>query len=182
MKKGKKYIASLLVIGGVSSVSLYNSELSNVAAHGNQEQSPDPYWDDRDETIWDYMEGMHGNSFRNRENSIPDENGSENNTNKSYDTETDSWNNWHNRMWGFSDENLDSSEENRSENPESFFGDMRNYMRGFSDFSFNGMFDWMEEMHNSFNFNRGIMDWDERELNNNEDREFMKRFNFLNSN
>lgn len=177
MKKGRKYIASLLAIGGLAGVNLYSNEQINVSAHGNQEQSQNTDRNEDDETMWGHMETMHGGSYRNRENSSPDEDDVENNTDQSEDDETDSWNDWHNRMWEFRDENIDDSSDDR----ESFFGDMRNHMRGFNDFSFNGMFDWMGEMHRSFNFNRGMMDWNERELDDNEGREFMERLNFFNS-
>lgn len=182
MKKGRKYIASLLVIGGLAGVSLYNSDQINVFAHGNQDSSANWRWENHDETMRSHMETMHGNSFRNREDSRPDDDVSENNTDESENAETDSWNDWHNRMWETRDDDINDSEADQSEAPESFFGEMRNHMRGLNDVNFNGMSEWMEEMHSSFNFNRGIMNENERKLNVNPNRGFMEKFNFFNIN
>ena len=92
MKKGRKYIASLLAIGGLAGVNLYSNEQINVSAHGNQGAVTKYESNDDDETMWGHMETMHGGSYRNRENSSPDEDDVENNTDQSEYDETDSWN------------------------------------------------------------------------------------------
>lgn len=189
MEKGKKLIISSVVIGGLAGGTFLSSQVFSVSAAEIEEESNGWNWEDQNEVMQGHMTKMHGRTNRMRENrdELID---SEDFDGDISDEEREIWEDRHNRMWESRNDEQGELDEGQLEDSDGFFGNMRNHMRGFGDGSFDDMFEWMEDMHGSFNGRRGMMNWnqdDQSEDSNGESenaggRGFMNRFNFFKSN
>ncbi|GAA0489024.1 hypothetical protein [Alkalibacterium indicireducens] len=184
----KKLLISSLVIGGLAGSTLVYGQFNSVSAEETEDQSP--FWN-RDNHSDMMRSHMSSQNRRRTENSERSDSRAFEERNESYELDEEefieSMEERHNQMWNFREENLSETERDQLEESESFFGNMRNHMRGFDNESLDFMFEWMEEMHGTFNSRRGMMNWNQDDADyeqpgNRNNREFMNRFNFFNSN
>lgn len=191
MEEMKKLLISSLVIGGLAGSTLVYGQFNSVSAEETEEtEDQSPFWN-RDNHSDMMRSHMSSQNRRRTENSERSDSRAFEERNESYELDEEefieSMEERHNQMWNFREENLSETERDQLEESESFFGNMRNHMRGFDNESLDFMFEWMEEMHGSFNSRRGMMNWNQDDADyeqpgNRNNREFMNRFNFFNSN
>lgn len=131
------------------------------------------------------MNSMHGSRGRRQMNRFrtPDESLTEEEWNEQQELMEERHNSmWEKRNKAFENDELDDefSPGNR------FFNNRRQHMNGFNSDSFEDMREWMEEMHESFNFRNRQPFWfnsEEEDVEDNEeterpgDRGYMQRFN-----
>ncbi|MCC5894037.1 MAG: hypothetical protein JJU16_01115 [Alkalibacterium sp.] len=182
MEKMKKRLISLLVIGSFLGMTVVSGQFNNVSAEEMQEESVEKEWEEHFEAMQGHMNRMHGrtNRFRGTEDERSD---NEENDQGVTDEERDLFEDRHNRMWEFENGDVGESDNEQSANSNPFFGNMRNHMRGFRNVSFDDMFEWMQDMHGSFEGRRGMMNWNQDEQTDDSTPDgFMNRFDFFNSN
>ena len=164
----KKLLISSLVIGGLAGSTLVYGQFNSVSAEETEEteetEDQSPFWN-RDNHSDMMRSHMSSQNRRRTENSERSDSRAFEERNESYELDEEefieSMEERHNQMWNVREENLSETERNQLEESESFFGNMRNHMRGFDNESLDSMFEWMEEMHGSFNSRRGMMNWNQ---------------------
>lgn len=184
----KKLLIGTLIIGGFTGSALVSDQLFSVAAsevEEVEEREDDWNWEEHRNQMGSHMNSMHGSRGRRQMNRFrtPDESLTEEEWNEQQELMEER----HNSMWEKRNEAFENDELDDEFSPGNrFFNNRRQHMNGFNSDSFEDMREWMEEMHESFNFRNRQPFWfnsEEEDVEDNEeterpgDRGYMQRFN-----
>lgn len=165
----KKLLISTLMLGGLAGGALMSNQLLNVSAvevdEEVEERNEGWSFEDHRNQMADHMNSMHGRRGRRQSDRFRDR---EDLTEEEWLEHQEIMEERHNRMWEYRNEERENGDYEDTGRGNPLYNRRRQHMNDFNNQSFEDRFEWMEEMHESFNFRNRLPFWFDSEEDNGE--------------